>query len=491
MLAFDNSYARLPSGFYARVLPEIMPDASLIKVNAELGQKIGLDPDWLASDEGFAMLSGQKLAEGSDPIAMAYAGHQFGGWSPSLGDGRAILIGEIIAQDNIRRDIQLKGAGRTPFSRDGDGKSALGPVLREYILSEAMAALNIPTTRALGAVTTGQMVYRDPIQPGAMLTRVARSHVRIGTFQYFYARGDHEAVKILADYVMARHYPEAMDSATPYAHMLSAIIKRQAELVAKWMSVGFIHGVMNTDNMQIAGETIDYGPCAFMDNFHPDQKFSAIDQHGRYSWNNQPVMAHWNLMRLAETFLPLLDQDQTEARDIAVEAINGFHGIFTKAFSRAFNQKLGLVTDQDEQNDTISATLGTLAENEVDFTLFFRHLTKIASATEEDKSSEYLRSLFNDASACDLWLARWRDQWRQEPDTQEKRLKIMQKKNPIYIPRNHQVAKAITAGEQGDFEPFHHLLSLLSKPFDEQPGQAEFEQKPAPHEIVHQTFCGT
>lgn len=491
MFPFDNSYARLPDGFFASIHPESVPEAALIKVNTGLAKLLGLDEDWLLSEDGLAMLSGQKLPEGAEPIAMAYAGHQFGGWSPRLGDGRAILIGEIISQDNIRRDIQLKGSGRTPFSRDGDGKSALGPVLREYIVSEAMAALGIPTTRALAAVTTGEIVYRAPPQPGAILTRVAQSHIRIGTFQYFYAQGDHEAVKTLADYGIDRHYPQATQGGNPYKNFLLSVLERQAELIAQWMSVGFIHGVMNTDNMHIAGETIDYGPCAFMDNFHPAKKFSAIDQHGRYAWGNQPAMAHWNLTRLAETLLPLLDKDQEQAKKDAEDVLDRFHSVFTKSFSKKFSQKLGLPGNLEGQHDLIPATFEVMTKNEVDFTLFFRHLTKIAAKTSEAASTEVLRGLFNDPAACDLWLECWQEHWLQDPSSQDERLHIMQQNNPIFIPRNHQIAKAIKAGEQGDFELFHHLVSVLANPFDEQPEHASLEDKPLAHEIIHQTFCGT
>ena len=286
-IPFDNSYARLPENFYKKVLPKSPPKPTLIRVNTELASLMGIGVDWLHSSEGLAMLSGQKLPQGSNPLAMAYAGHQFGGWSPKLGDGRALLIGEVIGNDGIRRDIQLKGSGHTPFSRSGDGKSALGPVLREYIVSEAMAALGVPTTRALAAVTTGENVVRNALEPGGVFTRVAQSHVRIGTFQYFYARKDNDSLKILADYVIDRHYTEALNAGNPYAELLKLIAARQAELIAKWMSFGFIHGVMNTDNVQIAGETIDYGPCAFMDDFHPHKVFSSIDQYGRYAWGKQ------------------------------------------------------------------------------------------------------------------------------------------------------------------------------------------------------------
>ena len=444
-LKFDNSYARLPEVFFAKTEPAEPTNPGLIKINTKLAELLGLDLDWLKSDAGLAMLSGQKLPDGAEPIAMAYAGHQFGGWSPTLGDGRALLIGEIISQDGIRRDIQLKGSGQTPFSRQGDGKSALGPVMREYIVSEAMAALGVPTTRALAAVTTGDMVFRNGMEPGGILTRVAQSHVRIGTFQYFYARQDNDAVKTLADYVIKRHYPEANKSDNPYAAMLSLIVERQAKLIAKWMSLGFIHGVMNTDNMQIAGETIDYGPCAFMDVFHPETVFSSIDRNGRYSWANQSNIGKWNLLRLADTLLPIIDEDIERAKVIAEEVINKFDNIFEKSVSSLFNLKLGLLNATENQHDLIKTTFEVMAKNEVDFTLFFRHLTKVA----DGGSTEKLCSLFNNPKDCEDWLAIWREYISKENIDPNERLKVMRANNPILIPRNHRIAEAIKAGEGG------------------------------------------
>ncbi|MBL4602139.1 MAG: YdiU family protein [Emcibacteraceae bacterium] len=486
-LKFDNSYVRLPDNFYAKVEPDQPTNPGLIRINTKLAELLGLDLDWLNSDAGLAMLSGQKLPDGAEPIAMAYAGHQFGGWSPTLGDGRALLIGEIISQDGIRRDIQLKGSGQTPFSRQGDGKSALGPVMREYIVSEAMAALGVPTTRALAAVTTGDMVFRNGMEPGGILTRVAQSHVRIGTFQYFYAREDNGAVKTLADYVIKRHYPDANKSDNPYAKMLSLIVERQAKLIAKWMSLGFIHGVMNTDNMQIAGETIDYGPCAFMDVFHPETVFSSIDRNGRYSWANQSNIGKWNLLRLADTLLPIIDDDIERAKVIAEEGIGKFDNIFEKTISSLFNLKLGLLNANENQHDLIKMTFEMMTKNEVDFTLFFRHLTKVA----DGGSTEILCSLFNDPKDCEDWLVIWREYISKENTDPNERLKIMRANNPVLIPRNHRIAEAIKAGEGGDFEMFHKLVDAYKKPFDEQPEYTELEKAPTKDEIVHETFCGT
>lgn len=484
---FDNSYARLPETFFKKVDPSPPPCPKLIRANTELASCMGIDLDWFLSNDGLAMLSGQKLPDGADPIAMAYAGHQFGNFSPKLGDGRAVLVGEVIAQDGIRMDIQLKGSGHTPFSRSGDGKSALGPVLREYILSEAMAVLGVPTTRALAVMTTGENIVRNGLVPGGVFTRVAQSHVRIGTFQYFYARQDNNAIKVLADYVIERHYPEALKAENPYATMLTLIAARQAELIAKWMSFGFIHGVMNTDNMQIAGETIDYGPCAFMDDFHPQKVFSSIDHYGRYAWGKQSEICQWNLMKLADTLLPLIDDDLDKAKIIAEEVIQKFNELFEKSIFTKFNRKLGLLSDDESQNDLIARTFEVMTENEVDFTLFFRHLTKIYG----DGETDILCSLFKDPTACENWLILWRKHLSRDKGNDKDRLEVMRAHNPILIPRNHRIAEAIKAGEQSDFKVFHRLVDALAKPYKEQPEYADLEQAPEPDEIVHQTFCGT
>ncbi|MDG1021665.1 MAG: YdiU family protein [Emcibacteraceae bacterium] len=486
-IPFDNSYARLPENFFKKVNPSAPPEPTLIRVNTELADIMGIDVDWLQSKEGLAMLSGQALPKGSDPIAMAYAGHQFGGWSPKLGDGRALLIGEVIGNDGIRRDIQLKGSGHTPFSRSGDGKSALGPVLREYIVSEAMAVLGVPTTRALAAVTTGENVVRNTLEPGGVFTRIAQSHVRIGTFQYFYARQDNGSLKILADYVIERHYPDALNAANPYAELLKLIAARQAELIAKWMSFGFIHGVMNTDNVQIAGETIDYGPCAFMDDFHPHKVFSSIDQYGRYAWGKQSEIGQWNLMRLADTLLPLIDDDLERAKIAAEDAIKHFNELFQISIFKKFSRKLGLLSDDENQNDLISLTFEVMTENEVDFTLFFKHLTKVYDGVETSP----LCRLFKNPAACDDWLKKWREFITLDGGNEQDRLKTMQSYNPILIPRNHRIAEAIAAGEQGDFKVFNRLVDAYRNPYSEQPEYADLEQAPMATEIVHETFCGT
>src|SRR5437773_703898 len=374
LVAFDNTYARLPDRFYARVAPTKVREPRVVKVNGPLAQVLGASAELLASNRGASLLVGNELPSGAEPLALAYAGHQFGGFVPQLGDGRAILLGEVIGKDGRRRDVQLKGSGRTPFSRGGDGRAALGPVLREYVVSEAMAALGIPTTRSLTAVVTGEPVARETPLPGAVLTRVATSHVRIGTFQFFAARGDLEGLRLLADHVISRHYPEAAHTDRPYRSLLELVIARQAELIARWLLVGFIHGVMNTDNTSIAGETIDYSPCAFMDEYHPGKVFSSIDQQGRYSYANQPQIAMWNLARFAETLLPLIDEDQQQAIKEAENVLERFSARFQAAYSAGMRQKLGLHTEADGDLELASEFLRLLATNQVDFTLAFRRL---------------------------------------------------------------------------------------------------------------------
>lgn len=477
MIAFDNTYARLPDKFFARVNPDKALDPKLIKLNEKLAAKIGLDADWLASDAGIAMLSGATVAEGSEPLAMAYAGHQFGGWSPQLGDGRAHLLGEVVGPDRVRRDVQLKGSGATPFSRNGDGKAALGPVLREYIVSEFMAAVGVPTTRALAAVSTGERVQRETGMPGAVLTRVAQSHVRVGTFQYFFARQDTESLRVLADYVIDRHYPSAWDAENPTLEMLKMVMERYAKLIAQWMCLGFIHGVMNTDNVQIAGETIDYGPCAFMDDFHPNTVFSSIDQNGRYAWVNQPNIGVWNISRLAEALLPILSEDEDAAVKMAEGAVEGFSGIFNDALNDGIAAKFGIAVDPA----FMQSTFKVMADHGCDFTLFFSELTRIAAGGTEDAFVD----LFVKADDARAWLETWRAV--HDPALVD----VMRRSNPVFIPRNHRVDKAISSAIEGDFAPFERLILVLETPFEEQPDATAYERPPTADEVVHQTFCGT
>jgi uncharacterized protein YdiU (UPF0061 family) len=489
LFSFDNSYARLPDRFYARLGPTVMPEPRLVKLNKALAEELGLDPDALASPEGVAVLAGNSVPGGSEPLAMAYAGHQFGQFVPQLGDGRAILLGEVIGRDGMRRDIQLKGAGQTPFSRRGDGRAVLGPVMREYIISEAMAALGIPTTRALAAVLTGETVWRERPLPGAVLARVASSHVRVGTFQYFAARGDYEAVRLLADYVIGRHYPEIATAEQKYDALLRAVIQRQAQLVAQWMSVGFIHGVMNTDNMSIAGETLDYGPCAFMDTYHPETVFSSIDMMGRYAYGNQPLIAQWNLARLAETLLPLMDDDADKAVERAQAAIGGFIQEFEAAYLAIFGRKIGLAAAGAGDADLIRELFSIMAANAVDFTLAFRRLCNAVPGTNHD---EAFAALFREPRSCKEWLNKWRLRLATEADSPEARPAAMRAANPAYIPRNHRVEEAIAAAEgDANFGPFERLLQVLAVPFEERSEFAAYSEPPTPEQVVRQTFCGT
>jgi len=464
----DNSYARLPDRFYARLAPTPVTTPKLVKLNRPLALQLGLDAEALASPEGVAMLAGNTLPPGAEPIALAYAGHQFGNFVPQLGDGRALLLGEVIDNTGVRRDIQLKGSGPTPFSRRGDGRAALGPVLREYIISEAMHALGIPTTRSLAAVTTGDPVYRETALPGAVLTRVASSHIRVGTFQFFAARGDVDGVKLLADHVIARHYPDA----TGYRDLYEKVIARQAALVAQWLCVGFIHGVMNTDNVSIAGETIDYGPCAFMDAYHPETVFSSIDQMGRYAYAKQPQIAGWNMARLGEALMPLFSGDPDEALKHANESLQTYNVQFGRALIAGLRRKLGLFTEQDGDGELAQAFFNVLADNGIDFTLAFRRLGEGTA-----------RGLFDEPAPFDAWEQRWRERLAQEPQDETTRRDAMRAANPIYIARNHRVEAALgTAIERDDYGPFEELLTVLSQPFAERPEFAAYAQPPSEEE---------
>jgi serine/tyrosine/threonine adenylyltransferase len=489
---FENTYARLPERFYAKVNPVSVSAPRLVKLNVELARKLGLVPEVLASAEGVEVLAGNRVAEGSEPLAMAYAGHQFGHFVPQLGDGRANLIGEVRGADGVLYDIQLKGSGPTPFSRRGDGRAALGPVLREYIVSEAMAALGVPSTRALAAVTTGEQVLRDWVQPGAVLTRVAASHLRVGTFQYFAARGDVEGVRVLADYAIARHYPEAAQSGRPYRALLDGVIGRQSRLVAQWMLLGFIHGVMNTDNTSISGETIDYGPCAFMEAYEPDKVFSSIDQQGRYAYSNQPHAMHWNLARLAEAFLPLLVQEEgSEEAGLASahEALAAFAPQFEAARESGLRRKLGLSTEREGDAALGEDLLERMAANRADFTLTFRRLCEAAACPEADAD---VRALFADGGEYDAWAKRWRQRLVLEDVPAQERAAAMRFASPMFIPRNHLVERALRAAtEREDFQPFEGLLDVGSRPYDDRPEMERYATPARPEECVRATFCGT
>lgn len=489
---FDNTYARLPERFYARLDPTPVAAPRLVKVNEGLARELGLDVDALKSEQGVAVLAGNRVAEGSEPLAEAYAGHQFGHFVPQLGDGRANLLGEVVGRDGVRYDIQLKGSGRTPFSRGGDGRAALGPVLREYIVSEAMAAMGVPTTRALAAVTTGERVLRDSTLPGAVLTRVAASHLRVGTFQYFAARRDTEGVRTLADYAIARHFPEAAQASQPYRALLEGVIARQAQLIAQWMLLGFIHGVMNTDNTSISGETIDFGPCAFMEAYDPATVFSSIDHGGRYAYGNQPHAALWNLARLAEALLPVLAQEagrEEAALAAANEALAAFEPHYEAARSAGLRRKLGLLAEGDGDAALAEDLLQRMAANRADFTLTFRRLCDAAAGPDGD---EGVRTLFANPGAYEGWAAEWRERLKAEPGDGQTRAAAMRRVNPILIPRNHLVEAALDAAtRQQDFQPFEDLLDAISRPYEERPGLEKYTLPAQPEECVLQTFCGT
>lgn len=486
---FENTYAALPERFFSRMEANPVAAPKLIRVNRPLARELGLDPDQLESPEGVGMLAGNAFPATAMPIALAYAGHQFGGFVPQLGDGRALLIGEVIDSHGVRRDIQLKGSGPTRFSRNGDGRAAIGPVLREYIVSEAMAALGIPTTRTLAAVTTGEPVYRETKLPGAVVTRVAASHIRIGTFQYFAAREDTEALKLLADYAISRHYPDLASREQPYLALLEAVIEAQAGLVARWMLVGFIHGVMNTDNMTISGETIDYGPCAFMDHYEAGAVFSSIDRGGRYAYANQPRIASWNLTRLAETLLPLLHEDGEQAVALAEGALRQFQRLYATAFHDGLRHKVGLFSKEEEDLQLIADLLERMERNRADFTLTFRSL---ANDLDPEKSAGVTRGLFAEPGDFDEWAARWRERLARDAGSAAHRRDAMLAVNPKYIPRNHRIEAVIVAAtERGDFAPFEELLGVLEQPFDEQPEMERYASPPEAHERVLQTFCGT
>jgi uncharacterized protein YdiU (UPF0061 family) len=495
---FDNSYVQQNERFYTAQAPSSVPAPSLIRINVCLATELGIDPQWLASPEGIASMAGNHIPAGAEPIATVYAGHQFGGWNPQLGDGRAVLLGELIADSGIRYDWQLKGSGRTPYSRGGDGKSPLGPVLREYILCEAMAALNVPTTRALGAVTSGELVFRDQALPGAVFSRVAQSHIRVGTMQYFAARKDTDALQSLSDYLIKRHFPEAAHASNPILAMLNKIIQRQATLIAQWQSIGFIHGVMNTDNMLLCGETVDYGPCAFMDNYDPATVFSSIDQKGRYAYGNQPGIAHWNLAQLAQALIPILDNslDNNESTEeeraiaIAQEALNTFPDLFLSAYQNIIKDKLGIATFTEQDDDLYQNLLKLMEQQKTDFTLCFRRLAELADEAACINSS--VRELFDFNDYFTLWLQQWRQRLNSDSQSPAQRQAQMFKANPVFIPRNHLVQEAIAAAESnGDFSFFNQLVDVLENPHTFDPENQRYAMPAKPNERVLNTFCGT
>lgn len=486
MFQFDNSYARLPDRFFASVYPEPVEGPELLRFNQKLAAELGVEADLSDPDRLAAVLSGNVVPQGASPLAMAYAGHQFGNFVPQLGDGRAILIGEVMDRAGQRRDIQWKGAGPTPFSRRGDGRAALGPVIREYVVSEAMHALGIPATRALAAVSTGELVQREQEQQGAVFVRVAASHVRVGTFQFFAARGDTEGVRTLANYVIERHYPDLMGAQNPYLALLQAVADRQAELIARWLGVGFIHGVMNTDNMTISGETIDFGPCAFLDEYNPMKVFSSIDRQGRYAYRNQPGIGQWNIARLAEALVPLIDADEEKAVGAANSVLKAFGDTFQAHWIEVFRAKLGLVTARDGDGDLVQGLLSAMEENEADFTRTFRALCNAAEGHDDD-----LLACFADPSKLREWLPKWNERLAEEGRSPADVATEMRGVNPWLIARNHRIEEAIAAANYGDFSFFEKLVEALEKPFEERPEFADYAIAPTAEQKVARTFCGT
>ena len=479
-LTFDGRFAREFEELAVPWQAEEAPAPELLVLNEALASELGLDPSSLRTPEGTLMLIGNRIPEGATPVAQAYAGHQFGGYSPLLGDGRALLLGEVTDVHGRLRDVHLKGSGRTPFARAGDGLAVVGPMLREYLVSEAMHAMGIPTTRSLAVVATGRPVRRETMLPGAVLTRVASSHLRVGSFQFARVNGETELLRRLADHAISRHYPDAEKAEQPYLALFDAVIAAQASLVAQWMLVGFVHGVMNTDNMTISGETIDYGPCAFMDAFNPDAVYSSIDAGGRYAYANQPLIAEWNLTRLAEALLPLLHEDQEQAVALAVESLGGFRKLYSAAWSAGMTSKLGLAADPDDDTASplVNDLLALLEEGQVDYTSFFRSLGSAARGTPDA-----VRAMFADPGAFDIWAERW---LALAPDAG-----MMDRVNPAYIPRNHLVEEALAAATAGDPDPFRRLVDVLANPYTGRPGLERYAA-PAPVDFgSYRTFCGT
>ncbi|WP_424986324.1 protein adenylyltransferase SelO [Microbulbifer sp. S227A] len=468
-IPFDNSYARLPPAFFSAQPPSPVAAPKLIAFNADLARLMGIDPG--ETGDMAQVFAGNRLPEGATPISQLYSGHQFGQYNPQLGDGRAVLLGETVGTDGMRRDIQLKGSGRTAYSRGGDGRAWLGPVLREYVVSEAMHALGVPTTRALAAVETGEPVYREGAMPGAVLTRVAGSHLRVGTFQIFAARGDINSLKRLTDYAITRHYPDAKGP----MGLLTAVRDAQARLIARWMGVGFIHGVMNTDNSSISGETIDYGPCAFMDVYDSATVFSSIDRMGRYAYSNQPDIAVWNLAQLATALIQQYDDREAMVEE-ATQIVHAMPDLIRQNWLAGFGAKIGLANARAEDAGLITDLLLRMAENQADFTNTFRAL-----------AGKGARDQFTDPAAFDSWQTGWQDRLRSEPDPQA----VMRRANPAFIPRNHRIEQMIAAAVEGDYAPFHRLNTVLARPYDDQPDAADLARAPRPEEVVPATFCGT
>lgn len=490
-LTFDNTYARLPELFYARVAPTPVKKPELLAANAALAEELGSSAEEIGSAEYVEALGGSRILSGSEPLALAYAGHQFGHFVPSLGDGRAVLLGEALARDGRRFDVQLKGAGRTPFSRGGDGRATLGSVLREYIVSEAMAALGVPTTRSLAVVATGEIVPRERPFPGAVLTRVASSHIRVGTFEYFSYRHEHEALARLAEYAFVRHVGAEVPPEGLALGLLDHVIERQAELVARWMGLGFVHGVMNTDNCTISGETIDYGPCAFLDGFQPNRVFSSIDQGGRYAYDQQPGIARWNMMRLGIALAPLLDVEPPRITEVIKERLVHFEERFAVHFNSVWRAKLGCADEREDDEVLVRTLLTLLARHRADFTTTFRRLYDVAEG-ERSKEGRFLE-LFaeGDTGEAREWLDAWRARFDGDGGDEARRLSVMKRANPAFVPRNHLVEEAIDAANEGDLAPFERLTRLVRTPFDLHPEADDLLILPGVEQWSYRTFCGT
>ena len=501
--AFDNSYARLPDEFFAKLSPVAVTEPRLIRGNKRVADLLGLDSGFLDSSEGLEILAGNQVPPGAEPLAMVYAGHQFGGFAPQLGDGRALLLGELIGSDDNRYDLQLKGSGRTPYSRGGDGRAWVGPILREYIVSEAMYALGVPTTYALAAVATGEPVLRDGYLPGALLVRVARSHVRVGTFEFFASRQDTDSLKTLTDYAINRLYPQAAQAGNPTQAFLDAVIDKTAKLVAHWQGVGFVHGVMNTDNTNISGETIDYGPCAFLDTYSAGKVFSSIDRMGRYAFANQPGIAQWNLAMLAQCLMPLMDSDDNKALELAQASIDTYSARFKEYYLGTMRKKLGLQTVVAEDGDLIKGLLSAMESGSADFTTTFRALASVANsattdsfvAVRESTSGANFLQQFSESESVQeqatTWLQNWYERSAMEQTEGDAASRLMLQNNPAVIPRNHRIEEAIRAATDGDFSLFEQLVAVLEKPFDDTPDNRTYQLPPKPVETVTQTFCGT
>lgn len=486
-MLFDNSYQNLPQDFFERINPVPVKDPQLIIFNNDLGRFLGIDQK-INKKELANIFSGNEILKGSSPIALAYAGHQFGNFVNQLGDGRAVLLGEVSTPNQERFDMQLKGSGQTRFSRQGDGRSPLGPVIREYVVSEAMNALGIPSTRSLAAVTTGEKVFREVILPGGILTRIAKSHIRVGTFEYFATQKNTENLKTLADYTIKRHFLSLKDVANPYLSLLEIVSERQIELISKWMGVGFIHGVMNTDNTSIVGETIDYGPCAFMDEYNPSTVFSSIDAQGRYAFGNQPLIAQWNMACFANSLLGLIDKDTEKATSKAQKVINNFPNKMSEAVMSVMCKKIGLDSTKTNSQEALTKLLRIMLDNKSDYTLTFRYLSEIIKG----KRDSSFKQQFLEHNQISNWLKEWKELIKDQDLAKKEIVLSMESSNPVFIPRNHLVERAIEAAvENNDFSEMKTLLTILSKPYEEQSKYGEYMKPPKPLEVVHQTFCGT